>query len=119
MKIRIEFIRSRSPNFKRALEILRALPGFAQRGDGPDAVYSVEVDGKNQPTALAVFDLVGRWRGTAFYLDGALVAKAHAMRRIFGDYFKQLDEERARERAFGATPSEFVRLQHRLQPPPG
>lgn len=118
MTLRFEFVRSRSPNFKRALAIVRDLPGFSERGDGPDAVYSVTVDGNNHATALAVFDLVGKWRGTAFYMDGALVSKGHAMRTLYGAYFNEIAEARVRDRNFGTGPAEFVRLQRQLKPPP-
>lgn len=112
MKVKIEFIKSRSPAFSRSLSICRAIPSFTERESDGMTIYSIEFSDNEFVGAHAVYDLVGRWKGTAFYRDGALISRAEFVRTVFYDTIRASIENQELTRRFGSTPSEFIKKQH-------
>lgn len=110
MILRIEWIKSKSGYYGRVMDVCKKLPTFKEDRE----TFSVELTDKQFDTAQAVIDMVGHWKGTAFYMDGILTSHMKARRIVwdssFYDYRDQ-QEEAARRRALDRR----IKMQNKIK----
>lgn len=89
MNLRIEFTSNRSSNFQRVLDICRGLNGFTEKQTPAGTVYAVTFNDDEVWSAEAVRDMVHKWKGTAYYIDGKLVSGLIGFRFIWDEARKE------------------------------
>jgi formylmethanofuran dehydrogenase subunit A len=92
MKIKIEFTRTRSPNFARVLSLARREQSFQKFESEGITIYSIEFNDEELDTAQAFMDYVHMWKGTAYFRDGRLVSKHAGYRLVWYNMRSQTRE---------------------------
>lgn len=94
MPLRIEFTKTRSPYFARVVSLCRPLPSFKERrSDGLD-IFSVEFADNDLAQAQALFEMISKWNGTAFFIDGKLTSRQKAWDRVFWAVVRESEREK-------------------------
>ena len=75
---------SSSPNYRRALSLAQALPGYEAEGDGRGVRHLVPLSGEHLDQLAELLGLVIGWRGTALTADGVVLGCARwwALRQV-------------------------------------
>ncbi len=75
---------SSSPNYRRAVSLAQALPGYEAEGDGRGVRHLVPLSGEHLDQLAELLGLVIGWRGTALRADGVVLggARQWALRQV-------------------------------------
>ncbi|MBK7215475.1 MAG: hypothetical protein IPH88_19845 [Bacteroidales bacterium] len=104
MNLRIEFTNNRSPTFQRVLEICRGLNGYTEKVMPWGTVYAVTFNDDEIWSAEAVRDMVHKWNGTAYYINGKLVSRLIGFRFIWDEARKEWERVMGAQKGYAFDP---------------
>lgn len=91
--VEIVFGHSTSPNFDRALELVRDRPTYSSEGDGRSKLHKVALPITEVEFLIEVYDLVGSWKSSRMLINGRPAKKSSLIYHAVGCY-------RERQKAF-------------------
>jgi hypothetical protein len=100
MIFKFEFTATNSAALPRALALCKRLESFKETREDGAPLYSVKFEEAAVEAAQAIFDLVGDWKGAAFYIDDRLVPRSKIYwtltEIVFENHRREMDERRRR-----------------------
>jgi len=115
MKLRIEFIQSRSPAFKNTLRLAKRVKTFKQFDEEGVTIYSIEFE-LNEIGEFEAFRQMTNWKGRAFFINGKLAGGSRINDIVYNNLYKDWYSPKEEWRRPGRKLIDGADLDHTSKP---